>query len=82
MSNREAPPRIVPRVFCEDGGGYSRPAKCALCLKQIRKSNLLWGHLPSDPEGVRRPVHRGCISDYIESVRTIDLPSLEVAPTL
>jgi hypothetical protein len=82
MPNREAHSRTVPRVFAEDGGGYGRPARCALCGAVIRRSRLAWVHLPSDPEGVRRPLHKACLSEYIETTLTLDLPSLDVTPNL
>lgn len=64
MPEAKPTPRIVPRVFCEDGAGYSRPAKCALCGRLILKATLVWCGLPSDPPGLRRPLHGACVLDY------------------
>jgi hypothetical protein len=64
MPKRGAPSRIVPRVFSEDGGGYSRPAICVHCGKRISRSTLAWGRLANDPPGVSRPVHARCMRHY------------------
>lgn len=73
MPYREAPPRIVPRVFCDDGGGYSRPAKCVHCGRSISKRALAWGRLVSDPEGMSRPVHIECAREYSLFCRALSI---------
>lgn len=73
MPNREAPLRIVPRVFAEDGGGYARPAKCVHCGRVISKRTLAWGRMVSDPEGMRRPVHVECAREYSLFCRALGL---------
>jgi hypothetical protein len=73
MSKREAHSRIIPRVFCEDAGGYSRPALCALCGKAITKSRLVWARLLNDPQGFRRPLHRGCAREFRASALPLPL---------
>lgn len=82
MSRRVAPSRIVPRVFSEDGGGYSRPARCAHCGERITKATLAWGRLVSDPEPITRPVHLACMREYEMYCRAIDWCRGEVTPTL
>jgi hypothetical protein len=64
MPNREAPPGIVPRVFAEDGGGYCRPAKCCLCGHSIVQRDLCYGPLPTDPPGLKRPLHARCKVEF------------------
>lgn len=64
MLDREAPPRVVPRVFAEDGGGYAVPAKCSLCGIRIAQRDLCYGRLPSDPSGLSRPLHAKCKREY------------------
>jgi hypothetical protein len=82
MFKREAPPRIVPRVFAEDGGGYARPAKCVHCGKVISRKDLSWAWLASDPPSVIRPVHWRCAREHqlfvmaFWSERPEDAPSL------
>lgn len=81
MSNREAPPRIVPRVFAEDGGGYARPAKCFHCGQQITKDTLAWGRLVSDPSSIRRAVHALCLREYQMFVLAFWSDRGDVTPT-
>lgn len=64
MPYREAPHRMVPRVFADDGGGYARPAKCVHCGNVISKQTLAWGKMLGDPDGMRRPVHADCAVEY------------------
>jgi hypothetical protein len=73
MPNREAPSRIVPRVFAEDGGGYSRPALCCLCGQVIRKRDLCYSGLPSDPPCMNRPLHVRCQREFDLFVRALGL---------
>jgi hypothetical protein len=82
MLKREAPRRIVPRVFAEDGGGYARPAKCVCCGKVISRKDLSWQSLVSDPPGVIRPVHSRCAREHQLFVMAFWSERPEDAPTL
>lgn len=82
MPNAQPTPRIVPRVFAEDGAGYARPAKCVLCGNSIRRTDLHWGRLPSDPGGLVRPLHTRCMQEYLTFSKALDLPFHDVTPTL
>jgi hypothetical protein len=82
MPKREAPFRIVPRVFAEDGGGYARPARCVHCGLVITTGSLAWGSLVSDPQELKRPVHRGCKSEYEASVVAFNVEPDRGTPAL
>jgi hypothetical protein len=82
MPKREAPPGIVPRVFAEDCGGYSRPAKCVHCSKRITRGTLAWGRLANDPPSLSRPVHARCLYEYQLFVLAFWSDREEGTPTL
>lgn len=75
MPNAKRPLRIVPRWYCEDGGGYSRPAKCAHCKAVIAKNDLVWGSAIGDPPGLKRPLHMRCEREYRLFAISLGLPS-------
>lgn len=81
MSNAKRPPRIVPRVFAEDGGGYARPAKCVHCGNVIARATLAWGRLANDPPSMSRPVHERCLREYQQFVLALWSDRAEGAPT-
>lgn len=74
MTKAQPTPRIVPRVFAEDSGGYALPAKCTLCGHVIAKRALKWSALPGDPSGLKRPLHEACVREYRLFTRALDLP--------